>query len=109
MSKPYFSLEGLFFQTPGTPIEGRINTQKAMQDLREYVLGQGQADLALIAIHYLEETYPSVKIYTGQFRQAFQYDDFIDSEVRDGIMRKAYNGIVKRINGWVAAQASLGG
>ena len=99
MQNPYISFNGLAFKTPGDDDESAANTEKAMGDLKEYVLGRGSQSQAELALDYLEWKYSKVKIFTNEIRSAFGYDDFIDSEIKTAIVRKAYNGIVRRLNG----------
>jgi hypothetical protein len=58
MDQPYFSLNNLAFQTPGSDIETRLNRDKAFEVLKAYVHGNGNSQDAAFALKYLSDNYP---------------------------------------------------
>ena len=99
MGGPYFSMEGMCFQTPGSDIEAEINVKKAMDFVRAYVMGAGNPEDAGEALDYLEGRYGKIKTFTAEIRSTFALDDFVDQELRDRICRRAYNRICARLEG----------
>ena len=101
MSKtsPYFSMNGLAFQTSGDTLECELNFKATMQKLEAYVLSRGSQDEAMTALAFLEDMYPSIEQFCDDIRITFILDDYSDSELKARVSRRAYNRIVDRLNG----------
>lgn len=101
MSKtsPYFSMNGLAFQTSGDALESELNVEAAMQKLETYVLAKGNQDEAMTALAFLEDMHPSLEAFCDDIRITFILDDCVDSELKARVSRRAYNRIVDRLNG----------
>jgi hypothetical protein len=99
MKNPYFSLEGLYFQTAGDSNELFINVQKAMDVLRHYALYGGQWDEAMTALAFLEEVRPELQTMCDEMRVTFLIDDNDHGNPKIRLARKAYNRMVDRLNG----------
>lgn len=98
-STPYFSFNGLAFQTPGDEVERHMNLKIAMARLERYVLGKGQQDEAMTALAFIEDLRPSLESLCDDIRIAFLLDDFEDYDLKQRFIRRAYNRIVDRLNG----------
>jgi len=95
---PYFSLDGLSFQTPGSGIEQSINLQSAMARICAFATkGEAPQD-AMEALAWLEDKYTKLQPCCDHMRIAFLLDDFDDCEQKRRIAIRAYNCLVDRLN-----------
>lgn len=79
---PYFSFSGMAFQTPGDLIESQINLKIAMRELEAFVLGKNGQDEAMVALAFLEDTYPHLEEFCDDIRITFVLDDSGDFEIK---------------------------
>lgn len=99
MSKPYFSLDGMPFQTPGSPVERDINLQAAMERVYNYAFKGGEAEQAQFALAFLEDQVPSLERFCDDMRATFFLDDFMDNDLKKKICIRAYNNMADRLSG----------
>lgn len=99
MGGPFFSTEGMAFQTNGSDMEAQANIKMAMEKVYDYAFKGGDPAEAQFALAYLEDNVEKISRFCDDLRTTFFLDDFQDSELKRKICVRAYNNIVDRLNG----------
>lgn len=97
MAGPYFSMDGMAFQTTGSDIESRINTRMALKALESFIYGRTDMREAEEALRYLAGVYDKLAPFCQDYMRAFYYDCAVDQEMIRRICTPAYNSIVRRL------------
>lgn len=97
--KPYFSLEGLAFQTPGDPVEITVNTRAAMAVLEAIARKREPPSDPMVALAYLEDAYPYLEPECDAFRIALGLRDITDEDYRQRLAIRAYNTLADVLSG----------
>lgn len=100
MSKrnPYFSMVGMYFQTPGADNEYRINIKAAADIIKNYVQFGGNLNEVEDAIDFLQAEFPKAGTICKKLRLYILMDDFFDQEYKFKMCREEYHNLIKRIS-----------
>jgi hypothetical protein len=96
---PYFTFDGLCFQTPGDAIEITINTAAAMQVLEDVARNREPRSDPMLALALLEDTHPKLEADCDAFRIALSLKDAADERHRLKLAIRAYNALADRLSG----------
>ncbi len=96
---PYFSLDGLAFQTPGDAIEITINTAAAMQVLEDVARNREPRSDPMLALALLEDTHSKLEADCDAFRVALSLKEPAEERHRLKLAIRAYNALADRLSG----------
>lgn len=96
---PYGTMTGLAFKATGDESDRATNVQAAMRDLREWCMGRGNKEQAILAVTYLRGHCAKAKVFLIVIEQSFQCDEATDTEIIRKLCGPAYNGIIQRLSG----------